>query len=146
MKFAVAGLPRSRTKWASVFLSTPDCPVLHDTHPDTFKDACAVSSPLVISHYDRIPEGTKIAYIDRPFSEVFESSEVFGMGDAAAELELYKHELFKDRKVKVFDFHNLDAAALWKFCHGTEISKEYIKVFDDMNIVQKQMDTFRGVS
>lgn len=143
MRFVVTGLPRSRTKWASVFLSTPDCPVIHDATPAQIHTAEAISTPLFLQHWREWPV-TKVALIERPFSEVRASMTVYGnhnkwVTKAYEEIQKMKQE----RDVEVFDFHDLDAKRLWKFCHETEVDDAYVNVFEDMNIQQASMDKLR---
>jgi hypothetical protein len=141
MKFAITGLFRSRTKWASAFLSTPDCPVLHDATIDQYATACAISTPLVLKSWQYVPKDTKIVLIDRPLEDVVASMSKYEVPEYNIRyLAKYKAQLIANREVLVMDFNNLDAKALWLYCHGTEISDEYVKVYEDMNITQQAMN------
>lgn len=140
MKFVVTGLPRSRTKWASVFLSTPDCPVIHDATFQQMETACAVSTPVFLQRWQDYPD-VKVALIYRPLSQVLQSMAAFG-NHAAWVMNAYDSlvALRRQPNVKTFHFHELDARALWEYCHETEVSDEYIQVFEDMNIQQAAME------
>ena len=147
MRFAITGFPRSRTKWASVFLSTPDCPVIHDAHPDSFYDIEAVSTPLVITHWKHLPKDTPIAFIKRDVNDVRASWAKFLFDDSlVSQCEEALEGFLSNNNVKIFDYYQLDAKELWEYCHNTAVSNEYIKVFTDMNIVQQQMENIRRVA
>ena len=144
MKFVVTGLPRSRTKWASAFLSTPECPVLHDLG---MRGDFAISDPLILLTWKDIPEDVPIAYIDRPLPEVHESLKDFNVPlTDLLDLAVHAKEMITTREVLVLDFHNLDARKLWQHCHGTEISDEYLMVYMDMNIRQQKVEDIRRVA
>ena len=143
MKFAVTGLPRSRTKWSSVFLSTPDLPVIHDASFDEMETAQAISTPLFLQVWEKYPD-LPVVLIERSFADVAKAMARFGdhtLWLAHADVALEKMKL-QHKNLLVLDFDNLDARAMWEFCHGTEVSDEYIKVFEDMNIQQRSMGKF----
>ena len=144
MKFAITGLPRSRTKWASVFLSTPDTPVIHDPDFQAMEAAKAISTPLFLQVWEKHPD-LKVVLIERPFADVVDSMYKFGnhlkwLNEAYNAKEQMK---VKHKNLLILDFYELDAKALWEFCHGTEVTDEYVKVYEDMNIQQQSMDLRR---
>ena len=144
MKFAITGLARSRTKWASVFLSTPDCPVIHDATFEQMQTACAVSTPLFLDYWEQFPD-VKVALIKRDLNDAMKSMQPFGYhAEVMARWEINKKRMLRGREVEVFDYYNLDAKALWSFCHGTTITDDYVNVFEDMNIQQQAMDRRRA--
>ena len=141
MKFAITGHFRSRTKWASVFLSTPECPVLHDAGIEQFAAAKAISTPLALKAWRYIPEEAKIVLIDKPIEQVVASMSKYMVPERnIRDFEKYKAEIIANREVLVLDFNKLDPKVLWSYCHDTEISDEYVKVFEDMNITQQAMN------
>jgi len=141
--FVVTGNFRSRTKWASVFLSTPECPVMHDSEDVTG----VVSTPLVLKRWRDIPDETKIALIYRPSEDVINAMQPYGISEATIRaVESWMGEMMNHREVEVFDFYTLDPRRLWEYCHGTPVSDEYISVFEDMNITQHSMKKLRRAS
>ena len=149
MKYAVTGMPRSRTKWASTFLSIPDCPCLHDVPPPQVMSVdanCGISDPSVLYNWRYIPENIPLVYIQRSLSEVEKSLRSHDIPPFLIH-ELYERalDMVRERQVLVLDFDNLDAHRLWQYCHGTEISDEYVKVYTDMNITQQAVEELRRV-
>jgi len=143
MKFVVTGLPRSRTKWASVFLSTPNCPCEHDTNKGDY----GISDASILLIWETLPDDIPITYIHRPLKEVIVALKDFFITESfIIDLQRRAVKMITTRKVLILDYHNFDAKALWKHCHDTAISNEYIKVYTDMNIQQQKMETLRRVA
>ena len=133
MRFAITGLPRSRTKWASVFLSTPDCVVTHDS-----MDGEAISTTMVLDHWEKLD--CKIVVIRRNLTDVINSLAGYKFSHVQLlEWDRKMHELIKSGRAMVIEYDDFDAKKLWRYCHESDISNEYVEVFEDMNITQHSM-------
>ena len=133
MRFAITGLPRSRTKWASVFLSTPDCVVTHDS-----MDGEAISTTMVLDHWEKLD--CKIVVIRRNLTDVINSLAGYKVSHAQLlDADRKMRELIKSGRAMVIEYDDFDARKLWRYCYESDISNEYVEVFEDMNITQHSM-------
>lgn len=137
--FIVFGLPRSRTYWASYFLSydrvVPHCKLI--TFPsaeeiiDYFQDpnACVSDEVGVGIWHQFIPflPHTKVAIIERPVEEVIAAQIKSGVPDVPQTRFVTEYLDYKMKELKrcysdiqVFDFHTLseekESARLFEYC------------------------------